>query len=355
MPRKNAKGDLPGRMVLYGCFLIAFLCAVLLLLHAVNEKHATSELTLEAGDALPVWSGSALFSGREAEALDEMPDTRVPGVYTLHFRTGSRRRRVILTIEDTTPPVIEGAKDITIYVGESVAYRKDIQVNDNAGEDGVTLTVDTKQVNTSAVGEYPVRYVAVDAAGNRSEVEVTLYVKAYNQTEIKLYEEVDRVLSQVTTPEMSIERKLRAVYEYIHNHIAYVATSDKSDWITEAYRALFVTGQGDCFSYFAATKAFLTRLEVPFYEIQRKPGLTEDTHYWMLVNISETPGVERWYHYDATRLRTTYTSSGCLITDKQAEAYNRLKPYFYAYDKTGLPAVSEQIITPTPELEPYYE
>ena len=63
----------------------------------------------------------------------------------------------------------------------------------------------------------------------------------------------------------------------------------------------------------------------------------------------------RWYHYDATRLRNTYENSGCLITEKQMYAYNRMAGItFYAYDASAYPATSKEIITPTPTLQPYY-
>ena len=150
------------------------------------------------------------------------------------------------------------------------------------------------------------------------------------------------------------EDKLRAVYDYVQTTISYVNHSDKTDWVGEAYNGLFVTGTGDCFTYFAAAKAFLIHLDIQFIELQRAPGLTEETHFWMLVNIGDTPGVRTWYHYDATRLRAEYNHSGCLLTDQQALAYNKVRPHFYTHN-TDCPATSDIIITETPELEAYYE
>lgn len=338
--------------MLGGCLALVFLCVVVMALHAYNRKNAVLTYSLEVGQPLP--SPETLFGNENAVWYSEMPDLRTPGTYTLDARIGWRRKTLSLTVADTTPPVIEGAADLTVYVGESVAYRKNIVLHDNGGDENVILSVDTRQVDISKAGDYPVTYRAVDQAGNAAEAQIILHVKVYNQTEVDLYEKIDRVLSEITTDDMTREGKLRAIHEYIQNHIAYVSTSDKSDWIAEAYHALFVSGQGDCFSYFSAAKAFLTRLDIPFYEIQRTPGYTPDTHYWMLVNINEVPGEEAWYHYDTTRLRTTYDHSGCLLTEKQAQAYGVLRPYFFLYDKTGLPEVATQIITPTPALEPYY-
>jgi hypothetical protein len=73
------------------------------------------------------------------------------------------------------------------------------------------------------------------------------------------------------------------------------------------------------------------------------------------VNIAEEGEEARWYHYDSTRIHPDYDLGGCLMTDCQIEAYNHVREYFYAYDKSAYPPVCEEIITPTPGLEPYYD
>src|SRR5690554_2590325 len=37
--------------------------------------------------------------------------------------------------EDTDPPVIQGAKDLEVYIGEPISFKKDIVVTDNSGQD----------------------------------------------------------------------------------------------------------------------------------------------------------------------------------------------------------------------------
>ena len=124
------------------------------------------------------------------------------------------------------------------------------------------------------------------------------------------------------------------------------------DRVRIAYESLS-NGTGDCYAYDSVAIAFLSRLGVEYKEIQRTPGLTSDTHYWLLVNIG-TKTSPRWYHYDCTRLRAEYNHSGCLLTDKQVRAYSKVRANFYAYDTGKYPASSTEIITRTPELEPYY-
>ena len=256
-------------------------------------------------------------------------------------------------LADTSPPVITGARDLTVYLGESVAYRKNVTVSDDSGE--ATLTVDSSRVDTSKEGIYAVVYTATDPSGNSSSVTIMVRVIKPGVSLDELNAALDGVIAKIITPGMNKEAKARAVYEYVRNHIAYVSTSDKSDWRAEAYRALFVTGNGDCFSYFAAAKAFFERLGIDNLDIQRSPGLLDETHYWNLINISDNPDMPSWYHFDSCRLRNDeYNHSGCLLTEVQIKAYSIVRPHFYAYDSTGYPKTSEKIITPTPEIEAYY-
>lgn len=259
---------------------------------------------------------------------------------------------------DTTPPEIIGAGDMKIYVGESPAYRKGITLADDSGADGVTLEVDSSAADISKPGRYPITYTATDRAGNSSSVTVYLTVEIYFPQRDELNAALDRVISSIITADMNTEQKVRRIYDYVQNHIAFVNTSDKTSWEAAAYRALFVTNTGDCFSFFAASKAFFERLGIENRDIQRPAELAEkmqQTHYWSLVNISYDPASPRWYHYDSCRLRAEYNHSGCLLTERQTNAYNKVRENFYAYDKTGYPTVSTTIITPTPELEPYYD
>lgn len=299
------------------------------------------------------------------DALPEGCSARFDGDYD-YTRLGEHTRRVILSDErgrecsyevrvvlvlDEEPPVMTGVKDLSITLGESVAYRASVTLSDNC--DGpVTLEVDRSAVNLDRVGSYPVTYTAIDASGNRTSRTVTLYVYESKVSEAELYAELDAVIARIIRPGMTREEQARAVHRYVYDSITYASTSDKSDWVREAYNALFLTGRGDCFSYFAASKAFLTRLGIAHMDIQRTPGIVDETHYWHLVNVgsAEDP---RWYHFDATHL-LNYSYSGCLLTDAQIADYNERRyaadgvtnRYFYAYDVAAYPKSASEVITP---------
>lgn len=259
---------------------------------------------------------------------------------------------VISLCKDTQPPVIV-AQDIECRVGEGIVWRNHVKLSDNcAGE--IRLDVDSSGVNVSREGSYVVYYAATDASGNVSYASAAVLVVSMTVTDEMLYTEIDKVIARIITPDMDKAAQCRAVYEYVQGNIAYVNTSTKGDWKYAAYVSLFSTGTGDCYSYFAASKAFFERLGIENLDIQRLPGYTDNTHFWSLVNIG-TKDSPVWYHYDSTRLTADYNVSGCLLTDAQVKAYDtwRAGDYFRIYDTSRYPATATRIITDIPELYPY--
>ena len=294
----------------------------------------------------------------EAEYVDELPDMSAYGDYDVTFRvrdaSGNVSKTVssvVTVVKDSEAPVFVTVPELSATIGDAIAYRQGLVVTDNCCGD-IQLSVDSSHVIPGMVGDYPVYYTAADASGNVSHAETVIHLYGSSISEELLNERVDSLISSIIKPGANTEVKLREVYSYIRSHISYVSDSDKSDWMRAAYDTLFVTGSGDCFDFFAAAKIFLIRLGIPFYEIQRSPGVTDDTHYWLLVNIG-TADDPRWYHYDCTRLRDDYILD-CLLTDKQVKAYTRVRPGFYTYDTSKYPASSTIIITPTPKLEAFY-
>ena len=259
----------------------------------------------------------------------------------------------VTLVRDTTPPVVT-KQELSGCVGYGIAYGTGVKVSDDCcGE--ITVTWDASEVDTNTPGQYPVYYTVTDASGNVSKIESTIYIYKEEITPEMLYVRIDEILDEIVTPDMSIEARVRAVYQYVYGHVSYSGMSDKSDWMREAYQSL-VSGSGDCFSYFALSKAFFTRLGIPNLDIQRTMGLTPDRHYWNMVNIG-TKDAPRWYYYDATHLNSADTGvsfSGALLTETQISAYNKVRAHFYAFDHTDYPEAETEEITRTPDLVPYY-
>lgn len=270
----------------------------------------------------------------------------------------SRHNVTLTLVLDREPPRIVGAKDLQAYIGEGIAYRQGIALEDNCAGT-VTLAVDSSLVQTNREGVYPVTYIATDAAGNVTSVTVSLYLYEQRVTLDMLWALVDPIITSRVPTSASIEAQVREVHAYVHYGILYTATSDKNDWIRAAYNGL-KTGTGDCYTYFAVSKAFFERLGISNMDVERTSGIVLERHYWNFVNLGSDQA-PAWYHFDACPVQGGI-HDGCLLTDAQVGAYTRFRVYedgsqnyFYAYDKTAYPASATRVITPTPLLEPYME
>src|SRR5690554_270643 len=83
---------------------------------------------------------------------------------------------VIVTPEDTTKPVITGAKDINYTIGDAEpSYLDGVSATDDVDGE-VDVTVDTTNVNLAVKGVYNITYTAIDNAGNKEEVTVRVIV-----------------------------------------------------------------------------------------------------------------------------------------------------------------------------------
>ena len=325
----------------------------------VTPKHVYYAKGVSTPDALD-FIGSIVEADEYTAYFEcDLPDLTQIGDYDIVFRvedaSGNKTKElhsILTVIEDTTPPVFKTVPELSAYVGEAIAYRKGLVVTDNCGG-AVDIQVDASAVDPNTPGDYTVSFTATDESGNVSWASTVIHIYENQITEEELNAKIDGVIAQIITPDMDKEAQLRAVYRYVYDHIAYTSDSDKSDWIRAAHDALFMTGSGDCFNYFAAAIAFCRRLGIDYREIERTPGAAEGTHFWIMVNIG-TAEEPRWYHFDCTHLRASYSHSGCLLTDQQIKAFNRFRAGFYAYDQSKYPATDKKIITRTPDLEKYY-
>ena len=325
----------------------------------VTTKHVYYAKGVSTPDALD-FIGSIVEADEYTAYFEcDLPDMDQIGDYDVTFRvedaSGNKTKElhsILTVIEDYEPPVFKTVPELSAYVGEAIAYRKGVVVTDNCGGT-VNVTVDSSAVDPNTPGDYTVGFTATDASGNVSWASTTIHIYENQITEEELNAKIDTIIAQIITPDMDKEAQLRAVYRYVYDHIAYTSDSDKSDWIRAAHDALFMTGSGDCFNYFAAAIAFCRRLGIDYREIERTPGAADGTHFWIMVNIG-TDEEPRWYHFDCTHLRASYSHSGCLLTDQQIKAFNKFRAGFYAYDSASYPASDKTIITRTPDLEKYY-
>lgn len=262
---------------------------------------------------------------------------------------------VVNVIIDTEKPTINAPISITGYVGEGIAYLKDVEALDNCY--GVQLTVDSSAVDTSRVGTYKVTYTATDAAGLITTLTLDVNIFAERVTEEQLMAKIEALANQLgITKSMSKEEQVKRIYGYVNSpkasassaNIVFTNSSntDRSDWMREAYLTI-ERGEGDCYSYFAVSKAFFLYFGIENMDIQRSAGVTTQsgTHFWSMVNIG-TEKSPRWYYYDATRLAKYHkTGSGCLFTEAQLEDYNNnVNPGFLTFNHADYPAAATTVI-----------
>lgn len=274
---------------------------------------------------------------------------------------------------DTTPPVISGAHDLVTEVGVSVSYRSGVSVSDDTDE-RVVLTVDSSAVDLSTAGCYSVIYSATDLSGNTASVTVTITVKqplpdeeeptentasnlpnpAEDAKIVVTQEMLDgitsAILAKITTPGMSKYEQARAIYNYVNQHITYVSTSDKTDWVRGAYLGL-TRGKGDCYNYWAASKALLTAAGIDNLDLQRVGGATQ--HFWNLVNVGDG-----WYHFDTCWHPSGYPLDSFMLTEAEVRAYTQKladeigRVNYFTYDYDACPVYVEGTPVDEPEPEP---
>lgn len=251
---------------------------------------------------------------------------------------------------DTVPPVITGVHDITVSTADTISYRDGVTVTDDQ-DAAVQLQIDSSGVDLTTPGIYTAYYSAADAAGNTAQASATVTVipaeidndgEAGGEDEARLDELCEQILAEITTDDMTDRDKAYAIYDYIKNHVRYVDASDKSSWIDAAYSSLLY-GRGDCYNFFAASKALLTHAGIPSVDVERVGG--NSPHYWQLVNCGDG-----WYHFDTCPRPDWYVFECFLRTEIEVREYTANlnndpnRQYwnnYYVYDYDACPVTAE--------------
>ena len=261
--------------------------------------------------------------------------------------------------KDKTAPVIEGPEGNVAegIVGETIAYKSFVRVTDDSGK--YKLSVNTDRVDKTREGTYTVIYTATDEAGNTSEysLKLTLKKKLYSRaTLMELVETKVKILG--LSDSMTKAELVRGIYDYVNSpskgkNDATIYFSDESntpsqqesrktwetDWIEEAVRTLKMERmEGDCYTYYAVSRAFFEYFGIECIGIQRSADADEaGTHFWCAVNVG-SESAPKWYYYDATRLAGKFSDgsrNGCLMTEQKLKSYTTSAggKEFYLFEK----------------------
>ncbi|MBP5655372.1 MAG: transglutaminase domain-containing protein [Clostridiales bacterium] len=230
---------------------------------------------------------------------------------------------------DGIAPQIYGAKDLSVFIGDTISYRDGVTVADNL-DPKPELTIDTSQVNLKREGTYPVTYTATDFAGNSSSVTVniTLTVKpdGYVDPEV-VYEKAREILEQITTPGMSdLEVALQITY-WCRYQIHYGNRSVSTSWTAAAYQGL-TSRSGRCYTYAMSARALFDAAGIE-NKIVKREKYGRSGHYWNYIKIDG-----QWYHCDSTP-RHTYGSYVFGYTTKELQAFsvNGYNGYYFTVSK----------------------
>ncbi len=247
---------------------------------------------------------------------------------------GGNETKVVIpctVVGDTTAPEITGVEPLVIAQGDAVTYKKNVKVTDDR-DPNPTLEVDSSQVNVDKRGIYTVKYIAKDAAGNKSEKETTVRIvsaKIAEATEEKVNELADQVIAQIITPGMDQKAQAKAVFNWVVDNITYSETAGIDDLYSAAYKGM-AERVGDCTVKQRTAEVLLNRLGIKNMEIEK----IRDTrgHYWLLIDVGEG-----WYHYDPN-----LQLDGTLIFywhDADLWAYSNAHKNTHNYDPSKYPTI----------------
>ena len=237
---------------------------------------------------------------------------------------------------DEVAPVITGAKNREIFIGDSISYKEGVIVTDDHTNNPI-LTVDNSAVKPQTPGIYPVVYTARDAAGNETSVTVyfTLRERPNNYVEPEVaYQYARAILNKIVTEDMSKAEVAAAIYNWVKREIRWDDHSNKENgWPAGAVYG-FEQRKGDCFTYYSTAKALLDVAGIPNLDVVKvvTAQTSQSSHYWNLIDIGDG-----WYHFDATPRANNYADSFFMYTDEEMLAYSRQHSNCFNFDPTAYP------------------
>ena len=277
-------------------------------------------------------SGIASVSFKEEPDLTKTGAQQVVIVAEDAYGNKTEKETTLELVSDDEAPIFTEAEDFIVWLGDTVAYKSKVQVTDNCPAD-VTIKVDASGVDLKTEGKYPVVYTATDLAGNSSEITLTITVKVYRADEEELNQKIDAIFEKIFKPDMTNRQRCQAIYDYIRMHVGYTSYSEKGDYIKAAMEGLN-KGKGDCYVFFALSKAMLDRAGFPNLDIERI-RVGDSMHFWNLVDIGDGHG---WYHFDTTpRVDGPYIF---LWNDEKMWEYSDSHKGSHNYDKSLYPEIN---------------
>lgn len=266
------------------------------------------------------------------------PDTSKVGEYKVNvvikdsYNHQSEYEATIYVEEDRITPEIYGVKDRVMHMGENKTLLEDVVAIDNY-DGNLIVGLDDSNVDYHKTGTYDATYFAIDKMGNRASRNFKVAILPPRNFDELFNEKVDNLLDSITTKGMSDLEKAKAIYDWANSNIVYVGSSNKLDWRKEAFNGITYR-KGDCYTYFAVSKALLTAAGIENMDIERSKDSPRTTrHYWNLVNLGDG-----WYHFDTCSRSVPF--DGFMFTCDMAKEYNTKVEGYYVFDEEQYPKIN---------------
>lgn len=124
-----------------------------------------------------------------------------PGKYTVTYsvtdKAGNKTvKKATIRVKRDKAPVIKGAKNQTIYVNNSISYKKGVKaIDDRDGNITKRIKINSSKVNRKKPGKYPVIYSVKDRSGNKTTKKI--YIRVIASIEEKEYVAADEPQGKV--------------------------------------------------------------------------------------------------------------------------------------------------------------
>ena len=337
------------KKVLLSMAVLVFISVLYYFNISASQSYKDTTAPVASMKDVTLWCGECVKIEDFVEKVDDesqvtynfvrIPETSEPGVFDvyIHFvdenQNACLQKSVLTVVKDDEAPVLSGLSDKTVYVSETISYRTDVTVSDNRDKE-LSFSVDSSSVDLTKAGVYEAIYTATDSSGNTTVEKIKVTVKkkpAGYVSEAEVYELADKVIKKIIKEDMTQREKCRKIFNWVKSHVYYFSEVQDSKTWTQAAKIGFKTGKGDCYNFFAVTKALLDRAGVENMDMESM----RHKHYWNFVKVEEG-----WYHLDTTP-RSDHPDL-FLRTDAWIDAYSKTHYNCFAYSKEGKPASAKK-------------
>jgi len=278
----------------------------------IGESVEPEDFVTDVDDPSPI--ASIVFS-EEPDTLAQR-EQLVEVIITDIFGNSAIFASSLTIVLNDAPPIIAGINPLESMVGQEVEYGIGVTAFDSFLRE-IEFYVDDSGVDIDEEGLYEAFYIAQDLTGNVTSEPFSVRIIGADPVEVN--RQVDNVLRQILSNDMTTVEKIRAIHTYIRE----LLTLEESDVVPvslyePAFQALD-TKRGDSHVYSALAEVMLTRAEIPNMRVYRSSEFT--AHVWNLVSPDDS---ESWYHFDATPTPIQYreiTAAMYMFTAAQAKDF----------------------------------